>query len=642
MKHGKRAGAYWGLHFDFHASDKNVGIGTMTDAAKLGEFLDAAKPDYIQVDTKGHPGYSSYFTKAGDAAPGMAVDHLKILREETKKRGIALIAHHSGLYDHAATDVHPDWCVVNRDGTRDNRVIDPCSPYADQRLIPQLKELAGEYGFDGVWVDGDNWVAKENYNPENLKKFYAATGFTSVDEAQNAPSHVAFRQFCRQQLREYIRHYAEAVKAEYPDFEICSNGYSHHAPEEPLECLDFLSSDLMGKDLRAIPRIYAIHGKPWDVMRWGMMSCYVSPAHAFFPNGNRHVDRLKRDAAFAVSLGGGYQIVNSMTPQGEIRLFDKAHMAAVGAFLEERKPYNFGSLPIHSIRLLISDYDQQRTVDFKEEAYKISNPVTRDVFDVLLDTGYPVGAVYDYHILQDKLDGCRAIVLPETKFVSQEQKEKLLSFAQTGGSLVLCGVDTCRSFAPDACGEEDDFLHVEADGNATRLMRGIHLHKDGAKDLCTTFCGYMDFGAPRSSAVISYPYGKGKLILVGYDIFSAYTKSHHFVHRDVMAAVLREADPAVLAYLEDGIHRVDIIPAEQDGRLIVNCINTSEYYYDVSKMGCGEVPPVYDITVAIRADNAPVSVKTVPENSLGDWFYDGTHIHVKLQKIHIHTAIVLQ
>ena len=90
MQQNKRAGAYWGLHFDFHATETNKDIGLRTDAHRLGEFLDAAKPDYIQVDTKGHPGYSTYLTKAGDAAPGMVVDHLKIMTRISR----GFISHH--------------------------------------------------------------------------------------------------------------------------------------------------------------------------------------------------------------------------------------------------------------------------------------------------------------------------------------------------------------------------------------------------------------------------------------------------------------------------------------------------------------------------------------------------------------------
>lgn len=115
-KNIRRSDAYFGLHFDFHAVESTTGIGTKTKAEQIARYLDAVKPDYIQVDTKGHPGYASYCSEYGSVAPGLACDHLKILREETKKRGIILIAHHSGVYDVLACKTHPEWAAMNEDG----------------------------------------------------------------------------------------------------------------------------------------------------------------------------------------------------------------------------------------------------------------------------------------------------------------------------------------------------------------------------------------------------------------------------------------------------------------------------------------------------------------------------------------------
>ena len=112
------------------------------------------------MDTKGHPGYTSFFSEYGDVAPGLEVDHLKISREETAKRGILMIAHHSSIWDTRACEQHPEWCVIQKDGTPDPNIMEPNSAYVDQKLIPQLKELAGKYGFDGAWLDGDTWGVK--------------------------------------------------------------------------------------------------------------------------------------------------------------------------------------------------------------------------------------------------------------------------------------------------------------------------------------------------------------------------------------------------------------------------------------------------------------------------------------------------
>ena len=67
-----------------------------------------------------------------------------------------------------------------------------------------------------------------------------------------------------------------------------------------------------------------------------------------------------------------------------------------------------------------------------------------------------------------------------------------------------------------------------------------------------------------------------------------------------------------------------------------------EYYVDVYGSGYGELPPVYDLTVAIRAEKAPASVTCQPDNTPADYTYDGEYLHVRIPKLDIHTIIVVE
>ncbi|MFN2396944.1 MAG: hypothetical protein ABR597_14790 [Bacteroidales bacterium] len=61
----KRADSFFGVHFDLHASEDITDAGKTLTAGMIDTFLTKVKPDYIQVDCKGHPGISSYPTKVG-------------------------------------------------------------------------------------------------------------------------------------------------------------------------------------------------------------------------------------------------------------------------------------------------------------------------------------------------------------------------------------------------------------------------------------------------------------------------------------------------------------------------------------------------------------------------------------------------
>ncbi len=109
------------MHFDFHAGREQTGIGAQLDRDTLEELMSRVKPDYVQCDTKGHAGNSSYPTKVGYPAPGMQGDILRMWREVTARHGVALYAHHSGVGDDRALEHHPEWAAVHADGTPDRQ-----------------------------------------------------------------------------------------------------------------------------------------------------------------------------------------------------------------------------------------------------------------------------------------------------------------------------------------------------------------------------------------------------------------------------------------------------------------------------------------------------------------------------------------
>ena len=103
-----RKDCFLGVHFDFHAQKDTIRIGRDFDEKPLGNFIERVRPDFIQCDTKGHAGYSSYPTKIGTSAPDIVRDVLKAWREVTARHGVLLYAHHSGVYDVVASEEHPE------------------------------------------------------------------------------------------------------------------------------------------------------------------------------------------------------------------------------------------------------------------------------------------------------------------------------------------------------------------------------------------------------------------------------------------------------------------------------------------------------------------------------------------------------
>ncbi len=67
----RRSACAFGLHFDFHASPgrDSVSIGETLREEDIREICRLLRPDCLQSDCKGPPGWASYPTRIGNAMP---------------------------------------------------------------------------------------------------------------------------------------------------------------------------------------------------------------------------------------------------------------------------------------------------------------------------------------------------------------------------------------------------------------------------------------------------------------------------------------------------------------------------------------------------------------------------------------------
>jgi len=148
----KRKDSFWGLHFDYHASPKDGLQGATLKEEDIRAICRDLKPDFIQIDCKGHPGWASYPSKVGNAMPEFAQDTLALWRRVTREEDVALYMHYSGVYDRKYCAEHPEENVMWADGSLAEGATRLDGKYVEDLMIPQLLELAGDYGVDGVWV----------------------------------------------------------------------------------------------------------------------------------------------------------------------------------------------------------------------------------------------------------------------------------------------------------------------------------------------------------------------------------------------------------------------------------------------------------------------------------------------------------
>jgi len=439
----KRADAFLGIHFDFHAGADCDQVGARTTPEMVERVIEKVHPDYIQIDCKGHAGYSSYPTKVGNPAPGFVGDPLRIWRDVTRKRGIALFMHYSGVWDFKAVADHPDWAALDGNGKPSERATSVFGPYVDTLMIPQLRELAGEYGVDGVWVDGDCWGTTVDYGDVAPRKFCEQTGATAAPRKAGDPYWNEWMQFHREGFRRYVRHYVDALKASDPDFQVISNwAFSDHMPERVSADVAGLSGDFSPDDsvnsARFAGRCLEDQGVPWDLMSWSFSRKTRKQKPAV---------QLMQEAALVLALGGGYQAYFKQDRDGAVRdLAEMDVMAEVARFCRARQAYCHRSVAVPQIALLYSTAGHYRESP-RLFHWSGSNGVSvlRKALTGILQGQYGVQVLSEHH-LKGNMSKWPVIVVPGWGYLEPDFRDELASYAKSGGTLILIGSGPAKLF----------------------------------------------------------------------------------------------------------------------------------------------------------------------------------------------------
>ena len=587
----RRDQSFFGIHFDFHAGSDCNEVGKNTTPAMVQTIIDKVQPDYIQIDCKGHAGYSSYPTKVGNRAPGFVGDPLHIWRNVTARNGISLYMHYSGVWDTRAIELHPEWAAIHADGTRDKEKTSVFGTYVDQLLVPQLKELAGDYGVDGIWIDGECWATIPDYGEKALRLFRESTGISDIPKSAADPHWYEWMQFHREGFRKYMRHYVASVRSEYPDFQICSNwAFTHHMPELVSVALDFLSGDYSPNNsvnsARFAGRYLANQGIPWDLMAW---SFSYNP----FPREQKTAVQLKREAAIVLALGGGFQAYFTQNRDGSVRLEEMQVMKEVAKFARERQPWCHQSIQIPQVALLLSTSDYHRNAKSLFPQYKGQS---QGVLQCLLESQYSVDLVSE-EVLTPDMSRFPIIVIPEWENISPVFCADLVEYAKGGGSLLVIGQETSEYFA---------------------TLSGVKIH---------------------GNRFVSSSLGKGKIGFLPFAIGAEYEKSGNVTLREQLNTAVHTLFPNPLVEIS-GTPWIDVSVSRLKNKQLVHLVNSSGDH-----KGAGiiqSIEPVGPLQLSIRCDRKPAKITLQPEGKICDFIYTDGKAQVKVDKVDIYEILVIE
>ena len=585
----KRADAFLGIHFDFHAHETDQEIGKNTTRKMIEGIIDQVHPDYLQIDCKGHPGISSYPTKVGTPAPGIVGDPLKLWREVTAERGVSLFMHYSGVLDSKATHDHPDWTAMEADGGLSGRTTSLFGPYADSLLIPQLKELAVTYGVDGAWIDGECWGVRADYSAPALDAFRKATGITDIPRSASDPHWFEFLEFNREAFRNYLRHYITEVKKTCPNFQIASNwAFSDHMPEPVSAPVDFLSGDYAPEDsvnsARASARYLAGQGKPWDLMAWS----FAHPYEDKTKSQQKSAVQLEREAAMVLSLGGGFQAYFKQKRDGSIHDEEMSVMAQVARFCRARQAFCHHATQVPQVALLLSSAANYRQI---KGIFPRETEPYESTLQALLGGHYSVELLGE-HMLTGRMKEYPLIVIPNWGYLEPKFKAELLAYVNEGGGLLLSGPKPAKLFEAE-------------------------LRSNTPSDTASS--------TPSSNPVV--PLGKGKIAACDC------TDSVR------LNAVAKQLFPHPLVEVQ-GSPDVDVVINRIGGKLAVNLVNTSGPHKTQAIIET--IAPVGPLDITIRQRLKPSKITLQPEGTPIAFEFKAGKIHLNVPKVEIHDILLVE
>ena len=420
-----RKEAFFGLHFDLHPTESDTDLGADITEEMIEKLLVEVKPDYIQYDCKGHPGYAGYPTNVGWPSPGIKKDSLAIWRKVTRRHGVALFIHYSGVWDSAAVKHHPEWACVNADGQPDKNITSTFGPYVDELLIPQLKEIIDKYDIDGCWIDGECWAVKPDWSEAAKKAFTAATGIKEIPTKYGDPHWHEWMAFHRRQFIKYVTTYLNALHSYKPGIEITSNWlYTSIVPEPIKAPVDFLSGDYSPQtsveSARFEARYLSSTGMPWDLMAWGFNrgeNCEWSLKPAY---------QLMQEAAVVIPQGGGFQIYYQPTRSGWLDDWMIRIMAEVSRFCRKRQAVSHKSQTVPQVALLLSSTSYYDRLDRIGQLYSGIGRYyeIQGMLDALLELHFSVDILAE-HQISGKMSNYPVIVLPECEVLIDDFCKKL-------------------------------------------------------------------------------------------------------------------------------------------------------------------------------------------------------------------------
>ena len=419
----------------------------------------------------------------------------------------------------------------------------------------------------------------------------------------------------------------EEIKKVAPEFDITSNWFNTVFVPDDINVTDYISGDFSPTDgvdsARFDGRIMQSFGRNWDIMSWGINF----PVH--------HVKgpvQLMQEASVIMALGGGFQVYNMQSPQYTV--MDEwaiPYWAEISEFCRARKEFAHNGKIVPDIGVVYSAAAYYDSIDC---LFTSSSEYSREFAGTLFsicDTGRSVSVLNEQRLDEYGLKDYGMIVVPNAAVLGKDVKKKLLEYAENGGNLVLCGVDTVKYFAKETGAEvvreysEDPVMRIEGEDYKVEVRRNYaDVRLSGAESLATMTEGLVDgdmkctnpppsinFEGVKMSAFLKKDFGKGTIALMPVNLGRFYAEERTFEHSRLIERCLGSYGKGLVSVNTHG--DTDVLLTEKNGKRYIHVINLLGEHRVPKVKTFVKIPPVYGVEVRYKAPR-PAKAILRPEN----------------------------
>ena len=652
---------YFGIHYDFHADEKDTVIGRELTKENLLAALRRVRPDWIQCDCKGHAGWASWPSQTGPSAARES-DPLQIHIDACCEIGIPLGMHYSGIIDREQIKRHPEWAQIDADGKPSEQSTCRLSPYLHEFMLPQMMELIDRYDVNGFWVDGDNWAVAPCWCERCIAEFEKRTGIDVPPKSSEDVNWNTWLEFHRNIFVEYVTAWVDAVHERKPDCAVCSNWmYSMRMPDPIQAPIDYLSGDYMpnfGIYRAAMEaRFLSRRGISWDLMCWGFTQDHTNPSYTSW----KTTEHLCQEVTEVIAHGGAIMVYDQPQRTGHLISWHRDILGEVADFCRARKEYCFktGSFPQAAVLHSASHYYRNNDPCFN--LGDVLDPI-EGALHALLETGHSVD-ILNEEMVHEWINEYKLLVVPEQTCLSDALVKRLEQYAEGGGTVVLSGscvsaelggLTGTRSEGRELCDPAQQAewglvfwgaVFLEIDGEAAAFSGPwADIELTEAELHTPALTGGDPTKDQTTKAAISVRHiGQGRIFAVHGPVFRQYFQNHCPRARRFFDRFFREMEIDWTVEI-DAPPQVELVLRRKEDSLMVNLINRGAGMTTCTQRPIIEqVPSVENIQLRIRCETRPDSMVQQPENRSLDWSWDaGENIaRVTVPLLHIHSVIVL-